>query len=70
MSAERGAVATFDADKGWGTVRTGAGEEYFFHCTAISGGDRKIDVGTSVTFDVVAGHLGRWEAAVVTPRPG
>lgn len=69
MTEAAGSVIAFDEDKGWGTVRDARGGEFFFHCTQISGGSRKIDVGTAVTFDVIAGHLGRWEAAAVTPRP-
>ena len=68
MTTLAGTVAEFDEDKGRGRVRADSGEEYFFHCTAISDGSRKIDPGASVTFDVVAGHLGQWEARAVTPR--
>lgn len=61
----------FDAHCGSGTVR-GEGAEYPFHCTQIADGSRHIDVGTTVTFEVVPGHLGRWEAAAITPagHPG
>jgi cold shock CspA family protein len=65
----RGTVVAFDEAAGFGTVRTEAGDEHFFHCTAIADGSRTIDVGTSVTFEVVAGHRGRWEAAAVTTVP-
>ena len=65
---DRGVVAEFDADKGWGTIRTEAGRDLFFHCTQISGGSRRIEVGSPVTFAVVPGRLGRWEAAAVTPQ--
>jgi cold shock CspA family protein len=58
-----GVVADFDEHKGYGTVRDGDdGRDLFFHCTQIVGGSRTIAVGTEVSFDVVAGHLGRWEA--------
>ena len=64
----RGTVASFDEHKGYGTVRESAdGSEPFFHCTQIAGGSRIIAVGTEVTFDVAAGHLGRWEAVSLTP---
>ncbi|MGH9182837.1 MAG: cold shock domain-containing protein [Acidimicrobiales bacterium] len=65
----RGQVVSFDHDKGYGTVRGEDGRERFFHCTAIAGGGRAIEVGTAVTWVVVAGHRGRWEAAAVTPAP-
>ena len=65
--AQAGVVAEFDEEKGFGTI-SADGTGYFFHCTAIAGGSRTIDAGVAVTFEVVAGHLGRWEAANVTPR--
>jgi cold shock protein len=64
-----GVVAEFDAEKGFGSVEGEDGRRLFFHCTQIAGGTRTIDVGTAVTFEVVAGHLGRYEAAEVTPKP-
>jgi cold shock CspA family protein len=64
----RGTVADFDEHKGYGTVRDAQdGREVFFHCTQIADGSRTIAVGTEVTFDVVAGHLGRWEAISLRP---
>jgi hypothetical protein len=49
-------------------AQSGSEERYPFHCTAIADGSRTIEVGTFVTFDVVAGRLGRWEASAVTPE--
>jgi cold shock CspA family protein len=67
LTAE-GVVAAFDDDKGYGTVRDAAtGAELFFHCTAIADGSRTIAIGTPVTFDVVPGRLGRWEASALSP---
>jgi CspA family cold shock protein len=63
-----GTVTEFDDPKGWGTVTTDDGVEHFFHCSAIADGSRTIAVGTAVTFDVVPGVLGRWEAAAIAPR--
>ncbi len=63
----RGVVVAFDDGKGFGAVRDAHGVERFFHCTAIADGSRTISVGTEVDFDVVAGHLGRWEASAVRP---
>jgi cold shock CspA family protein len=60
-----GVVAEFDDFKGYGTVRADDGTELFFHCTRIGDGTRTIPTGAVVTFAVVPGHLGRWEAAEV-----
>ncbi|HWC40056.1 MAG TPA: cold shock domain-containing protein [Acidimicrobiales bacterium] len=57
-----GRVATFDERRGLGTVVSDDGRSLPFHCTAIADGSRTIDVGARVTFSVVAGHLGQWEA--------
>jgi cold shock CspA family protein len=62
-----GTVATFDDHRGYGTVREADGAEWFFHCTAIADGSRTIAEATPVTFTVVAGRLGRWEAADLRP---
>ncbi|MEY2565621.1 MAG: cold shock protein [Actinomycetota bacterium] len=64
-----GSVVDFDERKGYGAIRDDDGRELFFHCTQIADGTRTIAVGAAVTFDVVAGHLGRWEATQVTPDP-
>jgi cold shock CspA family protein len=61
----RGEVSTFDAHVGLGTVRAEDGRELEFHCTQLADGTRTIDVGAAVRFEVVPGHLGRWEAARV-----
>jgi cold shock CspA family protein len=58
-----GVVAEFDEERGLGTVTAEDGVSYPFHCTRIAGGTRTIAVGTTVTFKVVPGHQGRWEAA-------
>ena len=59
----KGVVADFDEARGLGTVTADDGVGYPFHCTRIADGTRTIAVGTKVTFEVVPGHLGRWEAA-------
>jgi cold shock CspA family protein len=63
----RGTVVEFDEYVGLGGVQAVAGEIYPFHCTEIADGSRTIAIGTAVDFVVVAGHLGRWEAAVLRP---
>lgn len=61
----RGRVGSFDEDAGYGTLVDEDGREVFFHCTAIAGGSRTIEVGAPVCFTVGAGRLGRWEAGSV-----
>jgi cold shock CspA family protein len=61
----RGTVSAFDEHAGMGTIRTDDGRDLFFHCTQLADGSRTVDEGAAVRFDVVAGHLGRWEAARV-----
>jgi cold shock CspA family protein len=67
MSATRGTVSSFDDPRGLGEVTAEDGTTYPFHCTAIADGTRTIEVGAEVTFDVVPGHLGRWEASRLAP---
>lgn len=62
-----GRVAEFDDAAGFGEIEADDGTRYFFHCTRIADGSRTIAVDTPVTFEVVAGHRGRWEAAAITP---
>ena len=64
---QTGRVVGFDERRGWGTVRGGDGVELFFHCTAVADGSRAIPVGAPVHYQVVAGHLGRWEATNLRP---
>jgi cold shock CspA family protein len=61
----RGTVARFDEEVGLGTVAAEDGRSYPFHCTALADGTRTVPEGASVRFDVVPGHLGRWEATAV-----
>jgi cold shock CspA family protein len=63
----RGTVASFDAVRGIGEIAGSDGANYPFHCTVIADGSRTIADGAEVEFDVVPGHLGRWEAAAVRP---
>ncbi len=62
-----GIVEAFDHDVGLGVVRDGD-RAYPFHCTQIADGSRDITVGTHVTFVVVAGRGGRWEAGAISPQ--
>jgi cold shock CspA family protein len=63
----QGTVVAFDEKRGLGEIESAAGERYPFHCTRIADGTRTIAVQTAVEFEVVAGHLGTWEAAGITP---
>ena len=63
----RGTVVEYDEHKGYGAVETAEGQRLFFHCTAIADGTRTIAVGLTVAFDVVAGHLGRYQATNLSP---
>ena len=61
-----GTVAGYDDAAGYGELVDAAGERWWFHCTAIADGTRTIEVGTRVTYDVVPGRRGQWEAQRVT----
>ena len=62
----RGTVERFDAATGLGEISGSDGATYPFHSTVIADGSRAIEVGATVEFEVVPGHLGRWEAAAVS----
>ena len=63
-----GTVVDFDEDAGYGHVATEDGRRLFFHCAQIADGTRTIPVGAAVSFDVVPGHRGQWEASAVRRR--
>jgi cold shock CspA family protein len=60
-----GRVVAFDAPRGLGTIEGTDGRRYAFHCTQVADGTRMVPVGARVTYDVVPGSLGTWEAAAV-----
>jgi len=64
---QHGTVTEFDAARGWGTVTGDDGLRAEFHCTQIADGSRSIAVGTAVRYRLQPGHLGRWEAAAISP---
>ncbi len=64
-----GTVVDFDEHRGLGTVRADDGRTFTFHCTRIADGSRSIEPQTAVVFSVVAGHLGCWEGADLSPGP-
>jgi cold shock CspA family protein len=61
-----GVVATFDDHRGYGTIVASDGSEVFFHCTRIADGTRRVDVGARVSFELIPGHHGRYEASAIT----
>jgi hypothetical protein len=78
-----GRVETFDEAVGLGEIsasfasgpggpdrRDAAVGRYRFHCTQIADGSRTIAVGTRVSFRLLAGRDGRWEARDVRPSSG
>lgn len=60
-----GSVTEFDKHVGLGTITSDNGAAYPFHCTALTDGSRDIAVGTKVSFTIVAGHHGRYEATQI-----
>lgn len=62
-----GMVSAFDDAVGLGEVTDDDGAVHGFHCTRIADGTRTIEVGADVTFELVPGHLGRWEASDLRP---
>lgn len=66
--AQRGRVVAFDEHIGLGEIEA-EGRRYSFHCTRIADGTRTVEVGADVTFEIVPGHLGRWEASSVRQNP-
>lgn len=65
LGVRTGTVTAFDDHRGLGEVTADDGTVHAFHCTAIADGTRTIATGAIVRFVVVAGRLGRWEAAQI-----
>ena len=63
-----GTVSSFDDDAGLGTITADDGTVFAFHCTAIAGGSRTIEVDTAVDFEPRPAHHGTWEAGAISPR--
>ena len=61
-----GTVTAFDEAVGLGTITADDGTTHEFHCIEIGDGSRSIEVGATVSFDVLA-KLGRYEAASIRP---
>lgn len=64
MSRRKGRVVEFDEQVGLGVLEpSGGGAHLRFHCTQIADGSRSIPPGTQVSFVVIPGRGGTWEAA-------
>ena len=63
-------MTSFDPGRGLGVVTDAEGADFEFHATAIADGSRRIDPGTTVVFEVVPGHRGRYEARGLTVLSG
>lgn len=44
-------VESFDESAGLGWIRADGGDRHLFHCTQITDGSRRIEVGVAVTFE-------------------
>lgn len=65
-----GRVVAYNASAGYGAVVLDGdteATEWFFHSTAIADGTHDIDEGAAVSFDLVAGHCGQFEAHDIAP---
>jgi len=62
-----GTVTAFDEHIGLGQIRGDDDTMVGFHCVAIADGSRTIAAGTPVSYRLVAGLHGRWEAEGVEP---
>jgi hypothetical protein len=65
MGARQGRVVDYDPARGLGTVEDADGRRFGFHGTRLEDRDAELAAGTPVSFRVVAGHLGAWEADAV-----
>ncbi len=71
FSDRRGSVVSFDPMLGAGVVTDDLHtDQWTFHCTQLDGGARAVPEGTKVTFSIVAGLPGRWEAVHVAAIAG
>ncbi|HZC99512.1 MAG TPA: cold-shock protein [Actinomycetes bacterium] len=65
-----GTVKWFNANKGYGFIKPESGNDVFVHVSAIQGdGDRSLDEGQAVEFDITQGPKGL-QATNVRPVAG
>ena len=63
-----GRVLEFDEHRGLGQLEDADGVRRRFHCTEIADGTRTVKVGAVVTFTVIPGPLGGFEAGAIRTR--
>lgn len=62
-----GTIKWFDTNRGYGFIKPESGEDVFVHVSAVhADGDRRLDEGQNVEFDMTQGPKGA-EAANVRP---
>lgn len=60
-----GTVTAFDEYVGLGEITSGTGDVVALQCIGIADGTRRIDVGATVTYELLP-KLGRYEATAIT----
>jgi CspA family cold shock protein len=63
-----GTVKWFNANKGYGFIKPESGSDVFVHVSAIQDGDRSLEEGQAVEFDITQGPKGP-QATNVRPVP-
>lgn len=67
---QHGRVKWFNENKGYGYIRSEAGDEVFFHFTVIQmDGYKSLQPGDAVAFEYIAGEKGLLATTVVKVRP-
>jgi cold shock protein len=54
----QGSVKWFNSDRGYGFIAVEGGQDVFVHFSAITGGDRSLQEGQRVEFDITQGQKG------------
>jgi cold shock protein len=54
----QGTVKWFNGDRGYGFIAVEGGQDVFVHFSAITGGDRGLQEGQKVEFDITQGQKG------------
>jgi CspA family cold shock protein len=66
MARERGKVAKFAVEKGWGFITRANGTDVFAHYSEIQEpGFRKLDVGETVEFEISEGPKGLHAVSII-----
>jgi cold shock protein len=65
----KGKIKWFDVGKGYGFITRAGGPDVFVHCSAIqSEGDKRLEGGEEVDFEIEEGRKGPQAARVVPVR--